>query len=77
MQASRFLDVDISPQALPELFKLILTMTRRARLQNHVALFTVGTATDMQIIERLKVMMDGFIHIQKQPGTDNILIKLS
>lgn len=71
------LTVNFSPQALPELFKLILTMTRRVRLQNHVILFTVGPATDMQIIERLKVMIDGFIHIQKQPGTDNILIKLS
>gem|GEM_PF-3964239 len=58
------LTVNISLQALPELFNLIQTMTRRVRLQNHVALFTVGPATDMHTIERLKVMMDGFIQFK-------------
>jgi len=56
--------LNTSDEGLHELYKLIETVTRRVRLQKHVALFTLAPAIDERTIERLKFIMDGVMEFK-------------
>lgn len=63
--------LNTSEEGMPELYNLVETMTRRVRLQNHVALFCLGYAIDNRTVERLKFIMDGFIEFKVNLDTDS------
>ncbi len=56
--------LNTSDEGLHELYRLIETITRRVRLQKHVALFTLAPAIDERTIERLKFIMDGVMEFK-------------
>lgn len=56
--------LNTSDEGLHELYRLIETITRRVRLQKHVALFTLAPAIDKRTIERLKFIMDGVMEFK-------------
>lgn len=56
--------LNTSDEGLHELYRLIETITRRVRLQRHVALFTLAPAIDERTIERLKFIMDGVMEFR-------------
>lgn len=56
--------LNTSDEGLHELYRLIETITRRIRLQRHVALFTLAPAIDERTIERLKFIMDGVMEFR-------------
>ncbi|MCL7412246.1 MAG: hypothetical protein M8353_01330 [ANME-2 cluster archaeon] len=56
--------LNTSDEGIKELNNLIETMTRRVRLQKHVALFTLDPSIDLRSIERLKFIMDGFMEFK-------------
>ncbi|MDF1557032.1 MAG: ATPase domain-containing protein [ANME-2 cluster archaeon] len=62
--------LNTSDEGMRELNKLVETMTRRVRLQKHVALFTLDPSIDKQTIERLKFIMDGFIELKTNLDSD-------
>lgn len=56
--------LNTSDEGFQELYRLIETITRRVRLQKHVALFTLAPAVDKRTIERLKFIMDGVMEFK-------------
>jgi len=62
--------LNTSDEGIKELNNLIETMTRRVRLQKHVALFTLDPSIDARTIERLKFIMDGFIEFKANLDAD-------
>lgn len=56
--------LNTSDEGLHGLHRLIETITRRVRLQKHVALFTLAPAIDERTIERLKFIMDGVVEFK-------------
>ena len=62
--------LNTSDEGLHELYRLIETITRRVRLQKHVALFTLAPAIDERTIERLKFIMDGVMEFKVELDLD-------
>ncbi|MCK4928201.1 MAG: hypothetical protein KAR76_00550 [Methanosarcinales archaeon] len=62
--------LNTSDEGVKELNSLIETMTRRVRLQKHVALFTLDPSIDKRTTERLKFIMDGFIEFKVNLDAD-------